>query len=97
VAKKLFSVQRAAVRARFVLLLPRSSPTDQTRWWSFQSRKQTASPKKLGFTRNRTRPTTKSNPFLLFKKHTCSFGERWLGLPMHGEKGENPTRGYDFS
>jgi hypothetical protein len=37
---------RRSAYACFVLLLPRSSPADQTRWWSFQSRKQTASPKK---------------------------------------------------
>ena len=53
--------------ARFVLLLPRSSPADQTRWLTCQSRKQTTYPKKVGFTRNRTRPTTKYHPFLLPK------------------------------
>jgi hypothetical protein len=37
---------RRSVYARFMLLLPRFSPADQTRWWAFQSRKQTASPKK---------------------------------------------------
>jgi len=76
VAKKLVSVPtRHSACARFVLLLPRSFPADQTRWWSFQSRKQIASPKKVGFTRNRTRPMTKSYPFLLPKTQTKATGD----------------------
>jgi hypothetical protein len=75
------------VYARFVLLLPRSSPADQTRWLTCQSRKQTTYPKKVGFKRNRTRPTTKYHPFLLPKKHTEAAGNDGWDFQYAEKKG----------
>ena len=62
--------------------------------WSPQ---QTAT-RKRGFTRNRTRATTRNTALQLPEAHTRSFGERCWGSVMRGEKkGGNPTDGYDFS
>ncbi|HEX6478130.1 MAG TPA: hypothetical protein VF043_04735 [Ktedonobacteraceae bacterium] len=59
-----------SVYARFVLLLPKFSPADQTHWWSFQSRKQTASPQK-GRLHEKSYPSNDEEPsFLLPKRHT---------------------------
>jgi hypothetical protein len=78
-------------------LFPRSFPTGQTLRELFQSHKQTASKKKADFTRNRTRPMTKINPFPLSETDTKATGNEVRDLPCEERKGENPTRGYDFS
>ena len=74
------------VCARFVLLLPRSFQADQTRFSSFQSHKQTTCRHFGCFTRNRTRPTIKINPFLWPKTRTKATGEDGWDAPMYGEK-----------
>ncbi len=63
------------------------SLADQTRWWSFQSRERTASPKK-GRLHEKSYPSDDQEPsFPAAKKADESNGERWWGLPMRGEKG----------
>jgi hypothetical protein len=52
-----------------------------------QSRKQTTYPKKVGFKRNRTRPTTKYHPFLLPKKHTEAAGNDGWDFQYAEKKG----------
>jgi len=74
------------------LLFPRSFPTGQTLRELFQSHKQTASKKKADFTRNRTRPPTKSNPFLLPKKRSKATKNEGWDLRWAEKKGGNPTR-----
>src|SRR5260370_33567230 len=73
--------------SRTSLLYPRSFPNGQTLRELFQSHKQTASKKKDDFTRNRTRPMTKINPFPLSETDTKATGNEVRDLPCEERKG----------
>ena len=80
--------QRAAVRTPASYSYCSNPPQQIRRTVVLPVKQAGPQPQKIGLTSNPTCPTTKSNPFLLPKKQTCSFGERWLGLAMRGEKRE---------
>jgi hypothetical protein len=88
-AKRLVSVPtRCSVYTRFVLLLPRSSQQIRRAGGPSRHASGPPAPKKVGFTRNRTRPTTKSNPFQLLKKQTKATGNDGGDLRCAEKKGE---------